>query len=133
MVIPVCSLSHYRKQINLPKPYRISDFLRKTPKLFELYKDHKGVLWCGLTQKAEVLMEEHKRVIEKNEDKAAEYVTRFLMMSVDKRLPLEKIAHFRRDFGLLMDFRAHWVHQYPQHFRVVKPSLDDVEFLELVS
>ncbi|KAK2445872.1 protein WHAT'S THIS FACTOR protein, chloroplastic [Trifolium repens] len=133
MVIPVRSLSHYRKQINLPKPHRISDFLRKTPKLFELYKDQRGVLWCGLTQKAEVLMEEHKRVIEENEDKAAEYVTRFLMMSVNKRLPLEKIAHFRRDFGLPMDFRTHWVHQYPQHFRVVKPSLDDVEFLELVS
>ncbi|XP_058760415.1 protein WHAT'S THIS FACTOR 1 homolog, chloroplastic-like [Vicia villosa] len=133
MVIPVRSLSHYRKQINLPKPHRISDFLRKTPKLFELYKDRNGVLWCGLTHKAEDLMEEHKRVVEENEDKAAEYVTRFLMMSVDKRLPLEKIAHFRRDFGLPMDFRTRWVNQYPQLFRVVKPSLEDVEFLELVS
>ncbi|CAK8568512.1 unnamed protein product [Lathyrus sativus] len=133
MVIPVRSLSHYRKQINLPKPHRISDFLRKTPKLFELYKDRNGVLWCGLTHKAEDLMEEHKRVVEENQDKAAEYVTRFLMMSVDKRLPVEKIAHFRRDFGLPMDFRTHWVNQYPQLFRVVKPSLDDVEFLELVS
>ncbi|KEH16531.1 plant organelle RNA recognition domain protein [Medicago truncatula] len=133
IVIPVRSLSHYRKQISLPKPHRISDFLRKTPKLFELYKDRNGVLWCGLTQKAEVLMEEHKRVIEENEDKAAEYVTRLLMMSVDKRVQLDKIAHFRRDFGLPMDFRTHWVHKYPQLFRVVKPSLDDVEFLELVS
>lgn len=133
MVIPVRSLSHYRKQINLPKPHRISDFLRKTPKLFELYKDRKDVLWCGLTHKAEDLMEEHQKVIEENGDKAAEFVTRFLMMSLDKRLPLDKIAHFRRDFGLPMDFRVNWVHQYPQHFRVVKPSIDEVEFLELVS
>ncbi|KAJ1375768.1 Plant organelle RNA recognition domain [Sesbania bispinosa] len=132
MVIPVRSLAHYRKQINLPKPHRISDFLRKTPKLFELYNDSKGVLWCGLTQKAEDLMEEQQRVIEEHTHKAAEHVTRFLMMSVDKRLPLDKIAHFRRDFGLPLDFRTHWVHRYPQHFRVVK-TLDDVEFLELVS
>ncbi|KAJ1378108.1 Plant organelle RNA recognition domain [Sesbania bispinosa] len=132
MVIPVRSLAHYRKQINLPKPHRISDFLRKTPKLFELYNDSKGVLWCGLTQKAEDLMEEQQRVIEEHTHKAAEHVTRFLMMSVDKRLPLDKIAHFRRDFGLPLDFRTHWVHQYPQQFRVVK-TLDDFEFLELVS
>ncbi|KAK7263877.1 hypothetical protein RJT34_31476 [Clitoria ternatea] len=133
MVIPVRSLEQYRKQINLPKPHRISDFLRKTPKLFELYKDPKGVLWCGMTQKAEDLMEEQQRILEEEQaDKAAEHVTRFLMMSVDKRLPLEKIAHFRRDFGLPLDFRTHWVHKYSQHFRVVK-SFDGVEFLELVS
>ncbi|XP_027356159.1 protein WHAT'S THIS FACTOR 1, chloroplastic [Abrus precatorius] len=133
MVIPVSSLEQYRKQINLPKPHRISDFLRKTPKLFELYKDQKGVLWCGMTQKAEDLMEEQQRVIEEEHaDKAAEHVTRFLMMSVEKRLPLEKIAHFRRDFGLPLDFRTRWVFNYPQHFRVVK-SFDGVEFLELVS
>ncbi|KHN12370.1 hypothetical protein glysoja_018500 [Glycine soja] len=132
MVIPVRSLEHHRRQINLPKPHRVSDFLRKTPNLFELYKDQKGVLWCGMTSKAENLMEQQQRVIEEHADKVAEHVTRFLMMSLDKRLPLEKIAHFRRDFGLPLDFRVHWVHMYPQHFRVVK-ALDGVEFLELVS
>ncbi|XP_061374866.1 protein WHAT'S THIS FACTOR 1 homolog, chloroplastic [Gastrolobium bilobum] len=134
MVIPVRNLEQYRKQINLPKPHSISDFLRKTPKLFELYKDQKGVLWCGMTQKAEDLMQEQQRVLEGDHaDKAAEHVTRFLMMSQDKRLPLDKIAHFRRDFGLPMDFRSHWVHKYPQHFRVGKSLDDEVEFLELVS
>lgn len=132
MVIPVRSLENHRRQINLPKPHRISDFLRKTPKLFELHKDQKGVLWCGMTPKAEDLMEQQQRVIEDHADKAAEYVTRFLMMSVEKRLPLEKIAHFRRDFGLSWDFRVDWVHNYPQHFKVVK-TLDGIEFLELVS
>ncbi|XP_057737706.1 protein WHAT'S THIS FACTOR 1 homolog, chloroplastic-like [Arachis stenosperma] len=135
MIIPVRSLENYRKQINLPKPHRISDFIRKTPKLFELYKDRKGVLWCGLTERAEELLEEEQRVLEQHSDKAAEHVTRLLMMSVDKRLPLEKIAHFRRDFGLPMDFRANWVHQYPQHFRVVKSfdGINQVECLELVN
>lgn len=132
MIIPVRSLEQYRRQINLPKPHRISDFIRKSPKLFELYKDHKGVLWCGMTEKAEDLIKEEEKILEQQADKASEYVTRFLMMSVDKRLPLDKIAHFRRDFGLPLDFRTSWVHKYPQHFRVVK-SVDEVEFLELVS
>lgn len=131
MIIPVRSLEQYRRQINLPKPNKISDFLRKSPKLFELYKDRRGVLWCGMTGAGEELVEEEERLLKEHEDKAAERVTRFLMMSVDKRLPLDKIAHFRRDFGLPVDFRVDWVHKYPQHFKLVK-KVDGLQYLELV-
>ncbi|KAJ0091013.1 hypothetical protein Patl1_13730 [Pistacia atlantica] len=134
MVIPVRSLNEYRRQINLPKPHKISDFIRKTPKLFEVYKDQNGVLWCGMTRVAEDLLEEEERLLDEHSDKAAENVTRFLMMSVDKRLPLDKIAHFRRDFGLSLDFRAEWVHRYPQLFKVIKSKTEpEVEYLELAN
>ena len=134
MIMPVRSLAQYRQQMNLPKPHKISDLIRKSPKLFELYKDQNRVLWCGMTKKAEDLVAEEERIIEKNQDQAAEYVTRFLMMSVDKRLRLDKIAHFRRDFGLPIDFRTNWVHKYPQHFKVVKCNVEDeIEYLELVN
>ncbi|XP_010420985.1 PREDICTED: protein ROOT PRIMORDIUM DEFECTIVE 1-like [Camelina sativa] len=131
MIITVRSLEQYRRQINLPKPHKISDFIRKSPKLFELYKDQRGVLWCGLTEEGEDLLDEHDRLLEGNGDKAAEHVTRCLMMSIDKKLPLDKIVHFRRDFGLPLDFRINWVNKFPQHFKVVK--LGDEEYLELVS
>ncbi|KAK6159077.1 hypothetical protein DH2020_006391 [Rehmannia glutinosa] len=134
-IIPLRNLDQHRKQINLPKPHKISDFLRKTPKLFELYKDHRGVVWCGMTEKAEELVKEEGDIIEKHGEKAAEYVTRMLMMAADKRLALDKIAHFRRDLGLPMDFRKHWVHKYPENFKVVQPfkPYDETEYLELVS
>ncbi|GAV74775.1 PORR domain-containing protein [Cephalotus follicularis] len=132
MIIAVRNLDQYRRQINYPKPHKLTDFLRKSPKLFELYKDQRGVLWCGMTKEGEDLLKEEERLIEENADKAAEFVTRILMMSVDKRLPLEKIAHFRRDFGLPLDFRTKWVYNYPQHFKVVTSS-DGVEYLELVT
>ncbi|KDP34004.1 hypothetical protein JCGZ_07575 [Jatropha curcas] len=132
MVIRVRDLEQHRTKINLPKPHKISDFLRKSPKLFELYKDQRGSLWCGMTKAAEDLVEEQERLIEENSDKAAEYVTRCLMMSADKRLQVEKIAHFRRDFGLPLDFRIKWVHNYPKLFKVVN-SGDGVEYLELVA
>ncbi|KAI6683558.1 hypothetical protein NL676_029471 [Syzygium grande] len=131
MIIPVRSLDQHWRQINLPKPHSIVDFIRKSPKLFELYKDQKRVLWCGMTKEAEVLLEEEERLISERSGTAAEYVTRMLMMSVDKRLPLDKIAHFRREFGLPVDFRSKWVHEYPQHFKVVK-SPDEVDYLKLV-
>ncbi|OVA11414.1 Plant organelle RNA recognition domain [Macleaya cordata] len=126
------SLEQHRRQLNLRKPHKISDFIRKSPKLFELYKDRRGVIWCGMTKEAEDLVEEEAKILEKHGDKAAEHVTRLLMMSVDKRLPIDKIAHFRREFGLPYDFRTNWVRKYPEHFRVVKTE-DDVEYLELIS
>ncbi|GAB4845131.1 hypothetical protein Ancab_038534 [Ancistrocladus abbreviatus] len=131
-VIPIKSLEQYRRQINLPKPHKLSDFLRKSPRLFELYKDSRGILWVGMTQQAEELIEEEEREIEKHSDKAAECVTRFLMMSIEKRLRVDKIAHFRRDLGLPMDFRTNWVRRYPKLFRVVKSLDDDIQYLELV-
>ncbi|KAF5201840.1 WHAT'S THIS FACTOR 1-like protein [Thalictrum thalictroides] len=131
-IIPIRSLEQYRRQINLKKPYRISDFIQKSPKLFELYKDQRGVTWCGMTKEAEDLIEEEDAILESYGEKVAEYVTRFLMMSVDKRIPIDKIATFRRDFGLPYDFRTNWAHKFPEHFRVVKPK-NDVEYLELVS
>ncbi|RAL37303.1 hypothetical protein DM860_004225 [Cuscuta australis] len=134
-IITVRSLDQYRRQVNLPKPHKFSDFLRKSPKIFYLYKDRKGVLWCGLTKEAESLLQEEDELIEKNSDKAAEYLTRMLMMSVDKRISLDKIAHFRRDMGLPLDFRSGWVHRYPKYFRVVRPFVpyDEGEYLELVN
>lgn len=131
-IITIRSLEQYRRQINLRKPHKISNFLQKSPKLFELYKDQRGITWCGMTEKAEELIDEEAEILESYGCKAAEYVTRFLMMSVDKKLPVDKIAHFRRDFGLPYDFRKNWVYKYPELFRVVKPK-NDVEYLELVS
>ncbi|CAA6658246.1 unnamed protein product [Spirodela intermedia] len=117
-VIPMRSLEQYRQQFNITKPHK-------------LYRDKKGAVWCGLTRQAEELLEEEVRLQEEHSDRAAEYVTRFLMMSVDKRLPVDKVAHFRRDIGLPYDFRTRWIHSYPEIFRVIK--LDDIEYLELVS
>ncbi|KAL7138112.1 hypothetical protein ABFS83_10G141200 [Erythranthe nasuta] len=134
-IISLRNLDQHRQQLNLPKPNKISDFLRKSPKLFELYKDRRGVVWCGLKEEALELIKEEEQIIREHGEKAAEYVTRMLMMSLDKRLPLDKIAHFRRDLGLPMDFRKHWVHNYPEKFRVVQPfkPYDEGEYLELVS
>ncbi|CAN4103060.1 unnamed protein product [Withania somnifera] len=100
---------------------------------FELYKDHRGMLWCGMTKEAEHLVQEEESIIEQHSHKAAEFVTRMLMMSVDKRLALDKISHFRRDLGLPIDFRNHWVRKFTHHFRVVQPfkPCDESEYLEL--
>lgn len=130
-IIRVRELEQYRRQINLRKPHKVSDFIRKSPKLFDLYKDERGIIWCGFTKQAEELLEEEAQLLEQHSNKMAEYITRFLMMSVDKRIRVDKIVHFRRDMGLPHDFRIDWVHKFPNLFKLVK--IDDTDYLELVS
>ncbi|CAL9770789.1 unnamed protein product [Musa acuminata subsp. burmannicoides] len=130
-VIPLKRLEQYRQQISLSKPHKVEDFIRKSPKLFEIYRDKKGVLWCGLTEQAEELVEEEARLLEEHSEKAVEHVTRLLMMSVDKRLPVDKIVHFRRDMGLPYDFRTKWIHMFPDHFKVRR--IEDDEYLQLTA
>ncbi|XP_020582497.1 protein ROOT PRIMORDIUM DEFECTIVE 1 [Phalaenopsis equestris] len=130
-IIPLKNLEQFRQQINLSKPHRVCDFVRKSPKLFDLYKDYRGVVWCGFAKQLENLVEEEGRLIEENTETAVEHITRLLMMSLEKRLLLDKIAHFRRDFGFPFDFRKNWIHMFPEHFKVVK--IDGLEYLELNS
>ncbi|RVW52262.1 hypothetical protein VitviT2T_004527 [Vitis vinifera] len=46
-----------------------------------------GGLWYGMTKEAEDLVAEEEGLLEQHGDKAAEHVTRFLMMLIDKQLP----------------------------------------------
>lgn len=130
-VTPLKRLEVLRPQLGLVKPHKVAHFVRRSPRLFEVCRDSRGVMWAGLSPRAEALVEEEERLMEEHAPAAAEYVTRMLMMSAGRRLALDKIAHFRRDMGLPHDFRTRWVHMFPDQFRVVR--LEDGEYLELVS
>lgn len=84
-----------------------------------------------MIEKAEDLIKEEEKILEKHADEAADYVTIVLMMSVDKSLPLDKIAHLRRDIGLPLDFRINWLHKYPQLFDEVVKCEDEMSFWSL--
>lgn len=130
-VTPLKRLEILRPQLGLTKPHKVAHFVRHSPQLFEVCRDSRGVMWAGLSPQAEALVEEEARLLEEHSPTAAEYVTRMLMMSVERRLAIDKIAHFRRDMGLPYDFRTRWVHMFPEQFKVVR--LEDGDYLELVS
>lgn len=85
----------------------------KLPNLFELCRDKKGVVWCGLTVQAEDLIEEI-RPLEYHSKKVAKHVTRLLMMFKDRRIPVDKMARWRRDMGLPYVFRTRWIHMFSE-------------------
>ena len=53
------------------------------------------------------------------EDLLVVKLRKLLVMSLEKRILLEKIAHLRTDLGLPLEFRNTICHRYPQYFRVV--------------
>ncbi|KAK7317450.1 hypothetical protein RJT34_01700 [Clitoria ternatea] len=53
------------------------------------------------------------------EDLVVIKMRKLLMMSLEKRILLEKITHLRTDFGFPQDFRDTICHKYPQYFKVV--------------
>lgn len=130
-VTPLKRLEILRPQLGLAKPHKVAHFVHRSPQLFQVCRDGRGVMWAGLSPQAEALVEEEARLLEEHSRTAAQYVARLLMMSVGRRLPVDKIAHFRRDMGLPHNFRTRWVHMFPELFRLV--TLEDGDYLELVS
>ncbi|XP_047084799.1 protein WHAT'S THIS FACTOR 1, chloroplastic-like [Lolium rigidum] len=130
-VTPLKRLEILRPQLGLAKPHKVAHFVHRSPQLFQVCRDGRGVMWAGLSPQAEALVEEEARLLEEHSRTAAQYVTRLLMMSVGRRLPVDKIAHFRRDMGLPHNFRTRWVHMFPELFRLV--TQEDGDYLELVS
>ncbi|KAL8260772.1 hypothetical protein R6Q59_024821 [Mikania micrantha] len=54
------------------------------------------------------------------EDLLVVKLRKLLMMSLEKRILVEKIAHLKNDLGLPLEFRDTICQRYPQYFRVVR-------------
>nr|AFK46220.1 unknown [Lotus japonicus] len=72
-----------------------------------------------MTPDAERLYFEELRVRNEMEGFLVLKLRKLLMMSMEKRILLEKIAHLMTDLGLPLDFRDTICRRYPQYFKVV--------------
>ncbi|KAF8026975.1 hypothetical protein BT93_E0024 [Corymbia citriodora subsp. variegata] len=96
--------------------------LGKFPAVFEIVEEGVYSLKFKLTPEAERLYLEELKVRSETEDLLVVKLRKLLMMSLEKRILLEKIAHLRTDLGLPLEFRDTICHQYPQYFRVIATS-----------
>lgn len=80
----------------------------------------------------EELLEEERRIVDSLELDRVNKVRKLLMMSVNKRIPLNKIYHTRALFGIPEDFRER-VLKYPNYFRVAVDESDGRRVLELAN
>lgn len=118
------------RELGFPRARKVTKFIEKYKKLFEVYRHCDGKMWIGFTELMEDLVEEEKIIIDGLERERVIVVKKLLMMSKERRMPLSKIYHCRGLFGVQEDFRD-WVLKFEDDFRVVNAS-DGTRMLELV-
>ncbi|KAL3622224.1 protein wtf element Wtf1 [Castilleja foliolosa] len=118
-VMQLRDLGRFRKALGLEKRRRFISLLRKFPAVFEIVEEGVYSLRFKLTPDAERLYLEELKIRNEMEDLLVIKLRKLLMMSIDKRILLEKIAHLKTDLGLPLEFRDTICHRYPQYFKVV--------------
>ncbi|KAL6199529.1 hypothetical protein ACLB2K_029313 [Fragaria x ananassa] len=118
-IMSLRELGRYRRELGLQKKRRFIALLKKFPAVFEIVEEGVFSLKFKLTPEAERLYLEELQVRNEMEDLLVVKLRKLLMMSLDKRILLEKIAHLKTDLGLPLEFRDTICHRYPQYFKVV--------------
>ncbi|GAV84327.1 PORR domain-containing protein [Cephalotus follicularis] len=118
-IMDLRQLGRYRRELGLQRKRRFIALLKKFPAVFEIVEEGVFSLRFKLTPEAERLYLEELKVRNEMEDLLVLKLRKFLMMSMDKRILVEKIAHLRTDLGLPLEFRDTICQRYPQYFRVV--------------
>lgn len=118
-IMALRDLGRFRKDLGLQKRRRFIALLRKFPAVFEIVEEGAYSIRFKLTPEAERLYLDEMKVRNEMEDLLVVKLRKLLMMSIDKRILLEKIAHLKTDLGLPLEFRNTICHRYPQCFKVV--------------
>lgn len=119
-VMQLRDLGRFRRALGLQKRRRFIALLRKFPGVFEIEEEGAFSLKFKLTAEAEKLYFEEMKVRNEMEDLLVVKIRKLLMMSLEKRILVEKIAHLKNDLGLPLEFRDTICERYPQYFKVVR-------------
>ncbi|KAK7309359.1 hypothetical protein RJT34_06015 [Clitoria ternatea] len=113
------TLGKFKRELGLDRRRRLIAILKKFPAVFQIIEEGVFSLKFRMTPEAETLYFQELGLRNEMEDLVVVKLRKLLMMSLEKRILLEKIAHLRTDFGLPQDFRDTICHRYPQYFKVV--------------
>lgn len=118
-LMPLRELGRHRKALGLQKKRRFIALLKKFPGVFEIIEEGVYSLKFRMTPEADKLYLEELKLRNEMEDLLVVKLRKLLMMSLDKRILIEKIAHLKNDLGLPVEFCNTICHRYPQYFKVV--------------
>ncbi|KAG6523419.1 protein WHAT'S THIS FACTOR 1, chloroplastic-like [Zingiber officinale] len=118
-IMSLKQLGRFRRDLGLTRKRRFIALLRRFPAVFEIVEEGVYSLRFRLTPEAERIYLEELRARQEMEQLHIVKLRKLLMMALDRRILLEKIAHLRHDLGLPAEFRDTICHRYPQYFRVV--------------
>ncbi|KAI3811333.1 hypothetical protein L1987_21054 [Smallanthus sonchifolius] len=108
-------------------------FLRKYPRIFEIYYDPSlSKPYCKLTPTAMQLTKEESAAIHNTHPLVIDRLTRLLSMSLSKTLPLRAIFKVWRELGLPDDFEDSILSQNPHLFHILDAHEPNTHLIKLV-
>ncbi|KAJ4771346.1 Ubiquitin carboxyl-terminal hydrolase family protein [Rhynchospora pubera] len=119
-IMSVRELGKFRKHLGLTRKRRFIALLKRFPAVFEILEEGVYSLKFRLTPEAERIYLEELRVKNEMETSVITNLRKLLMMSLNKRILLDKIAHLKADLGLPIEFKNTICERYPQYFKVVR-------------
>ncbi|KAG8086474.1 hypothetical protein GUJ93_ZPchr0010g8875 [Zizania palustris] len=119
-VMSLTDLGRFRRDLGLTRKRRLIALLKRFPGVFEIVEEGVYSLRFRLTPIAERLYLDELYLKNESEGQAVTNLRKLLMMSQDKRILIEKIAHLKHDLGLPSEFRDTICPRYPQYFRLVR-------------
>ncbi|XP_047094665.1 protein WHAT'S THIS FACTOR 1 homolog, chloroplastic-like [Lolium rigidum] len=119
-IMSLRDLGRFRRDLGLTRKRRLIALLKRFPGVFEIVEEGVYSLRFRLTPAAERLYLDELQLRNESEGLAVTKLRKLLMMSLDRRILIERIAHLKSDLGLPPNFRDTVCVRYPQHFRVVR-------------
>ncbi|XP_072967288.1 protein WHAT'S THIS FACTOR 1 homolog, chloroplastic [Typha angustifolia] len=119
-IMSLRELGRYRRDLGLTRKRRFIALLKRFPGVFNIVEEGVYSLKFRLTPEAEQIYLEELRAKNEMEQLLVVKLRKLLMMSLNKRILLEKIAHLKTDLGLPTEFRDTICERYPQYFKVVR-------------
>lgn len=112
-------MGRYRRELGLTRKRRFIALLKRFPAVFDIVEEGVYSLQFRLTPEAEEIYLEEMRLRNEMEGELVLKLRKLLMMSFEKRILIEKIAHLKHDLGLPLEFGSTICERYPQYFKVV--------------
>ncbi|KAE8807526.1 chloroplast heat stress responsive protein [Hordeum vulgare] len=131
-VMSLRDLGRFRRDLGLTRKRRLIALLKRFPGVFEIVEEGVYSLRFRLTPAAERLYLDELYLRNESEGLAVAKLRKLLMMSLDRRILIERIAHLKNDLGLPSNFHDTICLRYPHYFRVVRmdrgPALELTEW-----